>query len=333
MVVTLACLALTFIISHFLDKSIFQLSVVAVVLSAWYGGLAPGLLSALLSSVGTAFFILEPQFSLAVASMGDALNLSVFVLVSILMSVLSETRHRSEQVLFERTAELEAANKELEAFSYSVSHDLRSPLRIIDNYARLSLEAQGLPASISGAQKAIRMTVQEMDELVNGLLDFARLGRQAINVHEINVTNLVNSVLEGLRDEQAGRQIKITVADMPHCKADPTLLRVVFTNLLHNAMKFTRQREDASIEVGTLTGAAPIYYVKDNGVGFDMQYAPQLFDIFKRLHQDEAIEGSGIGLAIVQRIIQRHGGRVWAEAVKGEGAVFYFTLSKGDGHD
>lgn len=329
MAVTLLCLLLTYLVTHLVDKGMFQLSVVAVVLSAWYGGLGPGLLSAFCSSVGTAFFVLEPQFSLIVAGMGDVLQLSVFILVSVVMSLLSETRHRAEQALLERTAQLEAANKELEAFSYSVSHDLRSPLRIIDNHARLSLETRGLPAPILRAQKAIRTTVQQMDELVNGLLDFARLGRQALHVHEVDVSHLVHSVVEGLRDEQAGRQVKIVVADMPPCKADPTLLRVVFTNLLHNALKFTRHHDDARIEVGALTGGEPVYYVKDNGVGFDMQYAPQVFEIFKRLHRDDAIEGSGVGLAIVQRIIQRHGGRIWAEAAEGQGAAFYFTLAGG----
>lgn len=328
--ISLLCLVITLLLHQLTDKSMFQLSVVAVVLSAWYGGLGPGLVSAVMSSLGTAFFVLDPQFSLVVAGIADGLQLGVFMLVSVLMSVLSETRHRAEVALLERTAELEAANQELEAFSYTVSHDLRSPLRLIDNHARVSLETQGLGAAVGQALQLIRKTVQQMDELVNGLLDFSRLGRQPLRKHAIDVGNLVSLVLEDLRVEQAGRSVKVSLGSFPPCEADPTLLKVVFTNLLHNALKFTRPRDEARIEVGCLTaGGPPIYYVKDNGVGFDMQYAGQLFGMFQRLHQDGPFEGMGVGLAIVQRIVRRHGGRIWAEAEKDLGAAFYFTLAEG----
>lgn len=328
--VSLVCLALTLGLHQLTDKSMFQLSVVAVVLSAWYGGLGPGLVSALLSSLGTAFFLLDPQYSFTVGSIADGLQLAVFMLVSVLMSVLSETRHRAELALRERTAELEVANNELEAFSYTVSHDLRSPLRLIDNHARVSLESVMLPPPVAQALQLIRRTAQQTDELVNGLLDFSRLGRQPLHKHPIDVANLVDAVLEDLGVDQTGRSVKVSLGSFPACEADPTLLKVVFTNLLHNALKFTRTREEARIEVGCLTAGEPIYYVKDNGIGFDMQYARQLFGMFQRLHQQDVFEGTGVGLAIVQRIVRRHGGRIWAEAQKDLGATFYFTLSGGD---
>jgi len=329
--VSVVCLGFTLLLYQVTDKTVFQLSVVAVVLSAWYGGLGPGLVSAVMSSIGTAFFVLDPKFSLAVAGLADGLQLAVFVLVSVVMSVLSETRHRAEVALLQRTAELEAANQELEAFSYTVSHDLRSPLRLIDNHARVSLECPGLSNTVGQALRLIRKTVQQLDELVNGLLAFSRLGRQPLHKHPIDVGNLVNAVLEDLRVEQAGRSVKVSLGSFPPCEADPTLLKVVFTNLLHNALKFTRTRAEARIEVGCLTaGGPPIYYVKDNGVGFDMQYAGQLFGMFQRLHQEGPFEGTGVGLAIVQRIVRRHGGKIWAEAEKDLGATFYFTLSGGE---
>lgn len=332
--VTFACLTSTYLVFHFFDRSMFQLSVVAVVLSAWYGGLGPGLLSAGLSSLGTAYFLLEPRYSLLVSSLDDGLQLGVFLLVSVLMSVLSEARQKAEVALRQRTAELEVANKELEAFSYSVSHDLRSPLRLIDNNARIALGSGVIPTQVEGSLQLIRKTVQQMGQLVDDLLSFARLGRQSLRKQQTDMTQLVSLVLEDLRDEQAGRSIKISVGHLPACEADPALMKIALTNLLQNALKFTRTREEARIEIGCQPrGHESVYYVKDNGIGFDMHYTQQLFGMFQRLHRDESFEGTGIGLAIVQRIVHRHGGRIWAEAEIDKGATFYFILTEVARHD
>lgn len=333
LLLTVICLSLTLLIAHYTDLGMFQLAVVGVVLSAWYGGLGPGLLASFLLSLGTAYLLLEPRFSLLVAGLADVLQLGVFILISVVMSVLSEARYKAEEALRERTAELEAANQELEAFSYSVSHDLRSPLRVIDNHARVALGSGPLTTRVAESLQAVRRTVQQMGELVDDLLSFARLGRQPVNKRQTDPGPLVRLVLEELRDEQEGRSLEILVGELPACEADPALLKIVLMNLLHNALKFTRKREAARIEVGAQAGKEPVYYIKDNGIGFDMRFTDQLFGIFQRLHRDEDFEGTGVGLAIVQRIIHRHGGRIWAEAELGAGATFYFTLKEEAAND
>jgi signal transduction histidine kinase len=255
-----------------------------------------------------------------------------------------------EQRVIERTAELEAANKELEAFSYSVSHDLRAPLRAIDGFSRILLE-EYMPQLTPEAQRYLRLArdnVQQMGRLVDDLLTFSRLGRQSLKIQTVLPADLVRQALEELRSEQEGRRVEISVGDLPACQADPALLKQVFANLLSNALKFTRRREVARIEIGSIPphptlspsgrgltpspsegegrGEGAVYFVKDNGVGFDMRYASKLFGVFQRLHRAEEYEGTGVGLAIVQRIIHRHGGRVWAEGEVDKGATFYFTL-------
>jgi len=323
---TLVCLVITIWIHQRFGFLTFQFSILAVVLSAWYGGLGPGLLTGTLLSAATAY-LLEPMYSFEVNRLEDLLRLGVFVLVSILMSVLSETRRKAEHALAARTVELEAANRELDAFSHSVSHDLRSPLRLIDNHARVALEEPSIAAPVEGSLRAIRGTTQQMGQLVDDLLAFSRLGRQPVLRRPTEPGDLVRAALKDLEAEQKDRTIEVCILDLPHCEADPALLKVVFANLLQNALKFTRQRENARIEVGAQPSTdGPIYYIKDNGVGFDMQFTQQLFGMFQRLHRDEDIEGTGVGLATVRRIIDRHGGRIWAEAEVGKGAAFYFTL-------
>lgn len=325
--ITAVCLILTFWVNHLLNFVTFQFSILAVVLSAWYSGLGPGLLSSVLLSIAT-IYLLEPIYTFAIDSLEDMLRLGVFVLVSVLMSILSEARRRAERALRHKTAELEAANRELEAFSYSVSHDLRSPLRVIDNHARVALEAAPSLAPVARSLQGIRGTAQQMGQLVDDLLSFSRLGRQPLHKRATDVSDLVRSVLKDLHDEQEGRTIEISISALPPCEADPAMLKVVFTNLLHNALKFTRNRERAQITVGCerRSGDETVYFVKDNGIGFDMQFTQQLFGMFQRLHREEDIEGTGVGLAIVRRIIDRHGGKIWAEAKPGEGATFYFTV-------
>jgi PAS domain S-box-containing protein len=238
-----------------------------------------------------------------------------------------------EQRVTERTAQLEASNKELEAFSYSVSHDLRAPLRAMDGFSRILIEeyTAELPGEAQRYLRLVRENAQQMGSLIDHLLAFSRLGRQPLKKERVEPAKLVQNALDDLSAAQEGREITVTVGDLPPCWADPTLLRQVFANLLGNAFKFTKTRNPAIIEVGSdnHTGE-PVYFVKDNGVGFDMQYANKLFGVFQRLHRAEEYEGSGVGLATVQRIILRHGGRIWAEGEVDQGATFYFTLGGED---
>jgi PAS domain S-box-containing protein len=226
-------------------------------------------------------------------------------------------------------AELDAANKELEAFSYSVSHDLRAPLRALDGFSRILLENHSSQMSPDAQryQNLIRENAQQMGRLIDDLLSFSRLSRQVLKRQSVEPAKIVRQVLDDLRDEHSNGQVKVTVADLLRCEADPALLKQIYVNLVSNAIKYTRRSEAAQIEVGCLmNNGTPVYFVKDNGVGFDMKYADKLFGVFQRLHRAEEYEGTGVGLAIVQRIVHRHGGRVWAEAEVDKGATFYFTL-------
>jgi PAS domain S-box-containing protein len=253
---------------------------------------------------------------------------------------ISKLNEELEERVHARTAQLEAANKELEAFSYTISHDLRAPLRAIDGFSRILLEeyTSGLPAEAQRYLGLVHKNTQQMEHLIEDLLAFSRLSRQPLNKQRVTPVNLVRQALVDLRAEQEGRQVKFIIGDLPACQADPILLKQIYVNLLSNALKFSRKRETACIEIGCepCEGSKPsqssgetIYFVKDNGVGFDMQYINKLFGVFQRLHRAEEYEGTGVGLAIVQRIVHRHGGRVWAEAEVDKGAAFYFTLGGG----
>lgn len=236
---------------------------------------------------------------------------------------------QSSQKIQAANKQLEAANKELESFSYSVSHDLRAPLRAMDGFSRAVLEDYGsqLPADGRRYLQIIRTSAQRMGNLIDDLLSFSRLSRATMCKRTINVRQLVQDSLEDLHSQREGREIQLNIADLPACEGDPALLKQVWINLLSNAFKYTQKRGSAVIEVGCKTdGPVSIYFVRDNGTGFDMRYAHKLFGVFQRLHRAEDYDGTGVGLAIVQRIVHRHGGRVWAEAVVDQGATFYFTL-------
>lgn len=234
-----------------------------------------------------------------------------------------------EQRVAERTAQLAAANHELEAFSYSISHDLRAPLATIDSFARLLLqdyETQLAPEALRYV-RLIHAGAQEMQSLIMSLLDFSRSSRQPLKRQTVAPADLVHQVLAELQNEQMGRQVRIVVGQLPPCQADPVLFKQIFANLLSNALKFTRQREVACIEIGTCAaGEQTAYFVRDNGIGFDIKQAGNLFGVFQRLHAAEDFEGNGVGLAIVARIVHRHGGRIWAEAEVDKGATFFFTI-------
>jgi len=238
-------------------------------------------------------------------------------------------RRRAERGLRESQAKLEAANQELEAFTYSVSHDLRAPLRAVDGYSQAVIEDYGpqLPAEGQRQLRTIREGAQRMGTLIDDLLAFSRLNRRALNRQPIDMESLVRSIFADLAGETADRRVDLTVGELPPAEGDAALLRQVWINLLSNALKYTRRREVAVVEVGAVTqGGETVYFVRDNGAGFDMQYAHKLFGVFQRLHRAEDFEGTGVGLAIVQRVIHRHGGRVWAEAAVDRGATFLFTL-------
>ena len=238
-------------------------------------------------------------------------------------------RKRAQQLLNQRTAELEAANKELEAFTFSVSHDLRAPLRHINGFSKILLEDFGPQLDPAAKEYLQRMyeTAQYMGRLVDDLLHLARVGRQDLTVQIAGLNALVEEVISQLRTEAQDRQIDWQVGPLPFVACDPGLIKQVFANLLSNALKFARPRERAVIEVGQMNvDGQPVIFVRDNGIGFDMRYADKMFGAFQRLHRQEDFEGTGVGLAIVERIIHKHAGRVWAEAEVGKGATFYFTL-------
>jgi len=225
-------------------------------------------------------------------------------------------------------AQLEAANKELEAFSYSVSHDLRAPLRHIDGFSRILMDEVGqLSPEAQQYFQRIRHATRQMALMVDDLLALARVGRLELTHQITGLGSLVEEVLRNLLPETEKRRIEWRIGELPFVECDPVLMKQVYTNLLANAVKFTRPRSPAVIEVGSLErNGERVFYVRDNGVGFSMKYADKLFGVFQRLHRAEDFEGTGVGLATIQRIVHKHGGRIWAEAELGKGAAFFFTL-------
>ena len=238
-------------------------------------------------------------------------------------------RKQAEMVLNEQTAQLEAVNKELETFSYSVAHDLRAPLRAIDGYARMILKKQGdkFDADTLDKFNVIRSSTHMMGQLIDDLLTFSRLGRKHISPPHLDMDVLMKETWKELQASDQERNIKFTVNSMPPGYGDRVLIKQVLINLISNAINFTKYKDAAEIVGGGhIDRNERLYYVKDNGVGFDMAYYDKLFGVFQRLHSTDQFEGTGVGLATVQRIIHRHEGRVWAEGKVSEGAVFYFSL-------
>ena len=235
-----------------------------------------------------------------------------------------------EERVRQRTAQLETANRELEAFSYSVSHDLRSPLKSIDGFSHLLERTIGDKAGEKGTHylNRIRSGVRQMADLIDGLLSLAQLSRDKLQFSKVDLADIARSVEKECRERDPERQAHILIQDTMPVIGDQRLLSVILQNLLGNAWKFTSRRELARIEVGSQPGEAgeTVYFVRDNGAGFDMAYAEKLFGTFQRLHSPADFAGTGIGLATVKRVVDRHGGRIWAEGKENEGAVFYFTL-------
>ena len=217
----------------------------------------------------------------------------------------------------------------MESFSYSVSHDLKAPLRAVDGFVRMiqKKKAESFDEETRRMFEVIRTNTGTMDQLIDGLLNFSRLGKRELILASVDVLEILKDVWMELESVNCGRAITLKIGDLPPAMADRMLLKQVIYNLLSNAVKFTGQMPEAVIEVGSCRQNNEVaYYIKDNGIGFDMKYYEKLFRIFQRLHSPDAFEGTGVGLAIIQRIIKRHGGRVWAEGKVNQGATFYFTL-------
>jgi PAS domain S-box-containing protein len=229
---------------------------------------------------------------------------------------------------------LREANKELEAFSYSISHDLRAPLRSINGFAKVLIEDFGpsLPPEAQRCLNVIQKGARRMGELIDDLLEFSRLSRFALDRQAVDIRRVIREAWAELRRQDPDRSVELIIGDLPKCLADRRLVKQVCINLLSNARKYTRPRRDARVEIGWNQDEQQqdnvVYWIRDNGVGFDQQYAGKLFGVFQRLHREEDFEGTGVGLALVHRIVQRHGGRVWAEGRLEEGATFYFTLER-----
>lgn len=270
------------------------------------------------------------RHTIALLGLGALLQLVLLASVYFLIHHDVTERRRVATELENRGELLQAANKELEAFSYSVSHDLRAPLRHIDGYAALLSKAAGDALNDKARRylQTISDSAKQMGQLIDDLLVFSRMGRQDMLRTTVNLDQLVKTVVHDLRLDLHGRTISWTIPPLPDVLGDPAMLRQVFVNLISNALKFTATRPEARIEIGSskrIPGEVELF-VRDNGVGFDMQYVNKLFGVFQRLHRNDEFEGTGIGLANVRRIIHRHGGRTWAEGALDHGATFYFSL-------
>ncbi len=249
---------------------------------------------------------------------------------------IHQLNQQLEQRVADRTEQLEAANKELEAFSYSVSHDLRAPLRAIDGFSLILLEEYAEVLDEEGRRllNVVRDNTVRMRQLIDDILKFSRTGRLEISFSEVNMEKMAHAVCTELLPPESNSKLQWEIEPIPPARGDSSMLRQVFVNLLANAIKFSRNQETPHIKVGAhMEENETVYYVKDNGVGFDMRYVDKLFGVFQRLHSVDEFEGTGIGLAIVKRIISRHGGRVWAESKVNEGTTIYFVLPRGKANE
>ena len=318
----------------------------AVFFSSWIGGLSGGVIATLISTALAWWAFIPQEYSFALEDPVALASIGLFLGMGFLFGYTQEritkanlrtaealavARSANEQ-LQDANEKIEAANSELEAFSYSVSHDLRAPLRAMDGFSKILLEryAEGLAPEGQRYLGIVRDSSREMGVMVDELLNFSRLGRQELERRPVAPADVARAALGELTADGSGGHLEVRIDELPACRADPGLLKLVFVNLLGNALKFSRDRDPAIIEVtardGEGAGDGPVYVVRDNGVGFDMRYADKLFGVFQRLHRAEEFEGTGVGLAIVARIVERHGGRIWAESAPGAGATFLFTL-------
>jgi light-regulated signal transduction histidine kinase (bacteriophytochrome) len=331
----------------------------AVAVVAWFAGSGPATLAIVLSLLCFDYFFSPPIYSFSLTA-EDIPAVGILISFAVLVTWFAAIRRRIEGDLLEardklqaevvertqqakairilndelekRSLALEVSNKELEAFAYSVSHDLRAPLRHMSGFAEL-LQKSTAAKLDDKAQRYMRIildSAQRMGKLIDDLLSFSRIGRAETQHAQVELDQLLKEAMGEVRQETNGRNIEWKIDKLPVCYGDPSMLRLVLVNLLSNAVKFTRARAKAEIEVGCAQESADevVVFVKDNGAGFDMKYADKLFGVFQRLHHVDAFEGTGIGLATVQRIIHRHGGKVRGEGALDRGATFYFSVPK-----
>jgi signal transduction histidine kinase len=335
----------------------FALFLFVFALITWYAGLGPGIVAFVLGSLAFNYFFTPPLYSFALTR-EDLAYYIAFLLFGALLVWFSAVRRRVEHDLRQsrdqlakeveerrvlnvelekRSAELQAINKELEAFAYSVSHDLRAPVRHMAGFAELLQKNSGAVLDDKGCRHLgiILESAQRMGHLIDDLLAFSRIGRAETHKTMVGLEQLVQEAVGEVAPETEGRNIVWRVGELPICYGDRSMLRLVLVNLISNAVKFTRARLEPEIEIGSTRGDPDqvVVFVRDNGVGFNMKYLNKLFGVFQRLHPQEAFEGTGIGLATVERIVHRHGGRVWAEGAVDNGATFYFSLPKSKGCD
>ncbi len=283
----------------------------------------------------------EKNYSIRAPAHGERNEVSV--LISSFNEMLAQIQERDaalgqahdhlEQQVLERTAQFHAANAELEAFSYSVSHDLRAPLRHINAFSQI-LEEEYATSMDAGAIKYLRRienAAKNMGRLVDDLLKLTQIGRKELMYVTADLNSILKDVLDDLQPEFKDRHIEWRIGELPSLRCDPGLIKLVVANLISNAVKYTRRREVAVIEVGQIAGdKAPVIFIRDNGAGFDQRYADKLFGVFQRLHRAEDFEGTGVGLSTVQRIIKKHGGKIWGEGQVDKGATFFFSLGAAD---
>jgi K+-sensing histidine kinase KdpD len=331
----------------------------SIALTTWYAGTGPSVLAIVLSAACFDYFFTEPFYTFYITSR-DLPYFFVFIAWAIVVSSFSAVRRRIEgnlrqarddlqveleerkqreeeirklnQELAKQATELETSNKELESFAYSVSHDLRAPLRHVVGFSEL-LQKQAA-SSLDDKSRRYLQTILEsakrMGNLIDDLLGFSRIGRAETRRTTVNLEQLVREVIAELGQETSGRDIAWKIGALPVCYGDRSMLKVALANLVSNAVKFTRMRTPAEIEIGCADERQndTEVFIRDNGAGFDMQYVNKLFGVFQRLHRSEEFEGTGIGLATAQRVIHRHGGRIRAEGAVDRGATFYFSLPK-----
>lgn len=281
----------------------------------------------------------EPVYNFFNTSLNeDYFRLLMVIIVVIMVALLTERIEKARKLgnlneeLQEQAEKLEDANQELEAFAYSVSHDLRVPLRAIDGFSTILIEDYQDKLDDEGIRllNIVRDNTAKMGHLIDDILLLSRAGRQEMKLNELDMRSLAENTYKDFQADTEGRELEFTVFDMPTVYADRALIGQVWQNLIGNAIKFTKKRNPGIIEVGAVDeGDDILFYCRDNGAGFDMKYINKLFGLFQRLHSPEEFEGTGVGLSIVQRIIKRHGGKVWGEGAVDQGAIIYFTLPKG----
>jgi signal transduction histidine kinase len=344
-----AALGSALLLDHFgFRDATVPLFICASAISSWYGGQGPAVLAVVLCSLVFDFFFVRPLYTFYIAAT-ELPYFIIFALFTLLVSWFARIRRRVEDdlrhtrdeleslnhELAKRSAALEASNKELEAFAYSVSHDLRAPLRHVAGFGELLRNSAG-PSLNEKSRRYLTVVLESasrMGTLIDDLLSFSRISRAEAHYSSVSLQQIVQESVAEVRQDASGRNIVWKVEALPEWYGDRSMLRLVVTNLISNAVKFTSTRPESKIEIGCseCKGDEVVLFVRDNGVGFDMKYSDKLFGVFQRLHPQEAFDGTGIGLATVQRIVRRHGGRVWAEGKVEGGATFYFSLSKAIG--